>query len=112
MPSITGSKPPVRKIFRSKAIIGKLYFSLTDNGIILQRILRKSNPFGLMAGKKTEGDTVTRRLKEQGFETGSCTAAYGAERISHVKIKKEVDRVTSLLLSDYGFPSLTHPCVS
>jgi pyruvate formate lyase activating enzyme len=35
-----------------------------------------------MTGKKTEGDTVPCRLKEQGFETGSCTVAYGAERIS------------------------------
>jgi pyruvate formate lyase activating enzyme len=38
-----------------------------------------------MSKKMTEGDTVTCRLKEQGFETGSCRVAYGAERISFTR---------------------------
>jgi pyruvate formate lyase activating enzyme len=35
-----------------------------------------------MAEKMTEGETVTCRLKSEGFQPGSCTVAYGAGRIS------------------------------
>lgn len=34
-----------------------------------------------MVEKMAEGDTATCRLKEQGFKTGSCMVAYGAQGI-------------------------------